>query len=190
MKPETLILGGMLTSICMWSGHTSPSMISTPFHWHNWRNISRISMRFSSKNTFRLYFGANTIWYLQFHFVCAKLLVSMRSFFIDKSSNCVWFDWQVVPILSQLEDFFHRLTFFEPRDYRVVFGYKKSPCKNCRVIWLSITDFFDIGTNQTEFFDHAFVSAFDKFNVLNDALSLRRTRSDNERGTCSEVTGM
>ena len=61
------------------------------------------------------------MWYLQFHFVCAKLLVSMRSFFIDKSSNCVWFDWQVVPILSQLEDFFHRLTFFEPRDYRVVF---------------------------------------------------------------------
>ena len=106
IKPETLILGGMLTNIWIWSGHTSPSIISTPFHWHNCRSISRISKRFSSKNTFLLYFGANTMWYLQFHFVCAKLLVSMRSFFIDKSSDCVWFDWQVVPILSQSEDFF------------------------------------------------------------------------------------
>jgi len=33
-----------------------------------------------------------------------------------------WFDWQVSPILPQSEDSFHRLTFFEPRDYRVVFG--------------------------------------------------------------------
>ena len=64
--------------INIWSGHTSPSIISTPFHWHNVRNIYRISKRFSSKNTFRRYFGANTIWYLQFHFVCAKLLLALK----------------------------------------------------------------------------------------------------------------
>ncbi len=63
-----------------------PSIISTPFHWHSCLNISLISKRFSSKNTFLRYFGANTIWYLQFHLVCAKLLLSMvTSFFIDKS---------------------------------------------------------------------------------------------------------
>ena len=49
--------------------------ITKPDNWH--------------KNN--LYFGANTIWYLQFHFVCAKLLVSMTSFFIDKSSDCVFY---------------------------------------------------------------------------------------------------
>ena len=38
---------------------------------------------------FRLYFGAKTMWYLQFHFVCAKLFVSICSFFIFKSSICV-----------------------------------------------------------------------------------------------------
>ena len=27
-----LIFGGILTNICIWSGHTSPSIISTPFH--------------------------------------------------------------------------------------------------------------------------------------------------------------
>ena len=66
MNPATLILGGMLTYMCIWSGHTSPSMISAPFHWHNFLSISRISNLFSSKNTFRLYLGANTKWYLQF----------------------------------------------------------------------------------------------------------------------------
>ena len=65
---------------------------------------------------------AKTIRYLQSHFVCAKLFVVVSSFFIDKSSICVFcFDWQVSSILTQMEDFVHRLTYFEPRDYRVVF---------------------------------------------------------------------
>ena len=128
MNPETLILGGMLTNICMWSGHTSPSIISTPFHCHNWRSISRISNRFSAKNTFRLYFGANTIWYLQFQLVCAKLLLSMLTFFIDKSSKYVFF---VLTGRSNLlyhiwRISLHRLTFIEPRDYRVVFVIQKA----------------------------------------------------------------
>ena len=94
------------TNICMWSGHTSPSIISTPFHWHNCLNISLIAWRFSSKNTFRLYFGANTMWYLQFHFVCARLFVFIFSFFKDKSSSCVFCGWQTTFILPHEEDFF------------------------------------------------------------------------------------
>ena len=80
----------MLNSICIWSGHISPYMISTPFHSHNFLNISRISARFSSKNTLRRYLGANTIWYLQFYFVCAKLFVLSVSFVILDSSVCVF----------------------------------------------------------------------------------------------------
>ena len=50
--------------------------VFTFFHSHNCRRIFPISLRFSPKNTLRRYFGANTMWYLQFHFVCAKLFVS------------------------------------------------------------------------------------------------------------------
>ena len=55
------IFGGILISICMWSGHTSASCISTPFHSHSCRSIFPIAILFSWKNTFLLYFGANTI---------------------------------------------------------------------------------------------------------------------------------
>lgn len=114
----------MLNSICIWSGHISPSMISTPFHSHNFLSISRISAHFSSKNTLRRYLGANTIWYLQFHFVCAKLFVLSVSFDILDSSVCVFLlGCQTNPIITQTEVpcFVHRLTFTEPRDYRGVF---------------------------------------------------------------------
>ena len=80
-------------------------MISTPFHWHNCRSISRISSRFSSKNTLRLYFGAKTIWYLQFHDVCAIILLSMGSFFIDKSSNVFFILTGRSSYYNTLEDF-------------------------------------------------------------------------------------
>ena len=76
MKLDTEILGGISTSIWMWSGHTSASIIRTPFHSHSCRSILPISALFSPKNTFLRYFGANTIWYLQFHFVCDKLITS------------------------------------------------------------------------------------------------------------------
>ena len=55
------IFGGIATNICTWSGHISPSIISTPFHLHSVLSISRIPSLFSPKNTFLLYFGANTI---------------------------------------------------------------------------------------------------------------------------------
>lgn len=48
INPETLILGGIDKSKCMWSGHTSPSIISTPFHLHSVRSISLISCLLSS----------------------------------------------------------------------------------------------------------------------------------------------
>ena len=53
------------------------------FHWHNVLIISRISSRFSLKTTFLWYFGANTMWYLQFQLVCDKpllLLINTNSF--------------------------------------------------------------------------------------------------------------
>lgn len=60
MNDDILYLGGILSNKCTWSGHISPSIISTPFHAHSVRKISLISNLFPSKNTFRLYFGANT----------------------------------------------------------------------------------------------------------------------------------
>ena len=131
MDPATLILGGMLTYMCIWSGHTSPSMISAPFHWHNFLSISRISNLFSSKNTFRLYLGANTMWYLQFHFVCAKLFTMLSCYCIMISSDCVFGDWQVFFYCTQSEFFClpHRLSlFWTPRLSRGFRFTRKGRC--------------------------------------------------------------
>lgn len=73
---DTLYFGGISISICTWSGHTSASIIVIPFHLHNSLNIFPISNLLLSKNTFLLYFGANTTWYLQFQLVCDKLFTS------------------------------------------------------------------------------------------------------------------
>ena len=78
---DTLYLGGILTSIWMWSGHASASIISTPLYSHNFLIILPISDFICPYITCLRYFGANTIWYLQFHLVCAKLSVS--SFFFN-----------------------------------------------------------------------------------------------------------
>lgn len=43
IDPEALICGGILTSIWMWSGHASASIISTHFCVHSFLNISTIS---------------------------------------------------------------------------------------------------------------------------------------------------
>ena len=48
--------------------------------------------------------GANTIWYMQFHSVCAKLLLSMVTFFIVLG-------WQV-DFITYLEDFFSPVNLF------------------------------------------------------------------------------
>ena len=61
------MLGGISTNICMWSGHTSASTIFTPFLLHNMLNILAISRFNCPYIIFLRYFGANTMWYLQFH---------------------------------------------------------------------------------------------------------------------------
>ena len=50
-----------------------------------------------------LYFGANTRWYLQFHLLCAKLLLS----FMTKSSFCFYLRLATTFIIYQKEDFFY-----------------------------------------------------------------------------------
>ena len=54
----------------------SPSTIWIPFQLHNSPRIFPFSALCSPQNIFRRYFGANLIWYLQFHVVRAKLLLS------------------------------------------------------------------------------------------------------------------
>ena len=60
----------------MWSGHTSASIIFTPFLLHSADNILAISCLSFPYATILLYFGANTIWYLHVHLVCDRLLLS------------------------------------------------------------------------------------------------------------------
>lgn len=64
INPDTLSFGGISTSMWIWSGPPSASMIFTPFHLHRSRSIFPISPLCSPQNIFLLYFGANTIWYL------------------------------------------------------------------------------------------------------------------------------
>ena len=64
---QTDIFGGMLTSMWIWFGHAVASSISIPLRSHNSRNILPTSAFNFPYITCLLYFGANTIWYLQFH---------------------------------------------------------------------------------------------------------------------------
>ena len=74
MKLDTLIFGGILTSIWTWSGIRCPSITSTPLYPHSSLRISPIDLRYWLYIIFRLYLGVNTMWYLHIHFVCDKLL--------------------------------------------------------------------------------------------------------------------
>ena len=57
----TLILGGMLTNMCMWSGHASASRISTLFCSHSFLRIWPMSALIFPYISFLRYFGANTM---------------------------------------------------------------------------------------------------------------------------------
>ena len=85
-KPETDIFGGISTSICTWSGHTSASIMVTCLNSQSFLRIFPISSLFCPKNTCLRYLGANTMWYLQFHTVCAKLYSSRDIFLLSYSS--------------------------------------------------------------------------------------------------------
>jgi len=76
INSDTLIFGGISTSIWIWSGHASACIIWTSFRLHNILNIFAMSCFNSPYITFLRNFGAKTIWYLQFHVVCDKLLLS------------------------------------------------------------------------------------------------------------------
>ena len=76
---DTLYLGGILTSIWIWSGHVSASIISTPLYSHSFLRMLPISVRICPYIASLRYFGAKTMCYLQFQRVCARLSIS--SFF-------------------------------------------------------------------------------------------------------------
>ena len=64
---DTLNFGRILTSIWMWSGQHSASIISIPFLSHNSRNIFPVSCLSCPYTTVLLYFGSHTMWYLHSH---------------------------------------------------------------------------------------------------------------------------
>ena len=77
------------------SGHASASMISTPLRSLNVLSIFPTSTLIFPQITYRRYFGANTIWYLQFHVVYARLFLS-----IPLSSCYFVFGWQTACIIA------------------------------------------------------------------------------------------
>ena len=68
--------GGMFTSICIWLGLASASIISTFFSLQSFRKISPISFFICPYTICRLYFGANTMWYSHLYVECAVLFIS------------------------------------------------------------------------------------------------------------------
>ena len=75
----TLYWGGILTSIWIWSGQVSASIISTPIYSHSFLRMLLISVRICPCIASLRYFGAKTMCYLQFQRVWARLSIS--SFF-------------------------------------------------------------------------------------------------------------
>ena len=70
MNELTLSFGGISRRRCTWSGIRCPSTISTPLYLQSSFMISFRSFRYWPYISFRLYFGVNTTWYVQYHFVC------------------------------------------------------------------------------------------------------------------------
>ena len=93
-------------SIWMWSLHASASMISTPLYSHSFRIICPISCLIFPQVICRRYLGANTIWYLYSHCVCAKLFVSN---FIQ-----TWFLLWFFEAVGRPPLFYQRRIFFLP----------------------------------------------------------------------------
>ena len=71
INDDTANLGGIITNI--WSFIACASIISTSLYSHSVLKIFPISLFICPYISFLLYFGINTIWYLQFHLVCGKL---------------------------------------------------------------------------------------------------------------------
>jgi hypothetical protein len=72
-------LGGIPTSMCIWSLQHSASMISIPFLSQSSRNILPMFCFIFPYNTCLRYFAANIMWYLHSHVVFAKVFLSIRT---------------------------------------------------------------------------------------------------------------
>ena len=70
---DTAILGGILTHTCTWSGQVLPSTTSQPLCSKSLLSSEPTSGRLCWNSTFLLYFGIQTMWYVQSHLVCDKL---------------------------------------------------------------------------------------------------------------------
>lgn len=119
MNLEPIIWVGMLTRICMWSGHTSPSIISIPLHWHSCLSISRIYICFSSKKYTLEQILCDTfisilcmLNYLCIWFLSSYINPPIVFLLLTGRSNPLYYNRRILS---------HWLTFWEPRDYRVVF---------------------------------------------------------------------
>ena len=119
MKDDTLNFGGIFTSMWIWSHIAWASTISTPLYSHNLLRYFPISVLNLAYIAFRRYFGVNTIWYWQFHFVCDKLLVS--SFLIGIKSFPFHLgvgNWTLPLYHGNDFIFSYRFRFFNSRPYK------------------------------------------------------------------------
>ena len=87
---DTLRYGGMHTSIWIWSGHASASIISTFFCSHSFLSISPMSCLSFPYISFLLNFGAKTIWYWHLYVEWAVCFISFLSFFIFENPPCIF----------------------------------------------------------------------------------------------------
>ena len=71
---EIEYFGGDARTKWIWSACTLPSNISTFFHSHSCRMISRSDLPIAPFSIRNRYFGHHTIWYLHRHTACANLL--------------------------------------------------------------------------------------------------------------------
>ena len=77
INSATEYFGGISMSMCIWSGHASPSISFTSgFLLISSISICTISFLNLLYMTILLYFGTITIWYLHLYDVCDKLFVS------------------------------------------------------------------------------------------------------------------
>lgn len=74
---DTLSLGGIAIYKCTWSEQTVPLINFASLISQSFLKISPISFLTSPYIIFRRYFGIITMWYVQFHRVCAILWLSI-----------------------------------------------------------------------------------------------------------------
>jgi len=82
---DTECFGGIAITKWTWSAWTFPSIISTFFHSHNCRMISRTDIPTSPCKIRNRYFGHHTTWYLHSHTAWANLLKSRITYLLSMS---------------------------------------------------------------------------------------------------------